>query len=144
MLVLQQPHPPGTVLIEIDTLRGNGQEKNRNKQKFQKRGKKAFKCYGYSKPGHFTRDYRSRNMMPETQLNILERDIVGDEWNLYNSGTNDMWEVIDSNTVTDEEDAEDVEKPKEYIDSEERYLVQERANLEEATGLLEEELTQEE
>ena len=95
--------------MEIDTLRGNGQEKNRNKQKFQKRGKKVFKCYGYSKPGHFARDYRSRNMMPETQLNILERDIVGDEQNLYNLGTDDIQEVIDSNIVIDEESIKDVE-----------------------------------
>ena len=58
---------------------GGRLEKNRNKQKFQRRGKKVFKYYSYSKPGYFARDYRSRNIIAEIQLNILERDIIDDE-----------------------------------------------------------------
>ena len=37
--------------------------------------KKALKCYSCGKPGHFARDYRSKNMVSRPQLNIIERVI---------------------------------------------------------------------
>jgi len=40
------------------------QQKGRPKGKKQyNRGKKAILCYGYSKPGHIARNYRSKNMV---------------------------------------------------------------------------------
>ena len=37
--------------------------------------KKVLTCYGYSKPGHFARDYRSKGAIPKPQLNIIERKV---------------------------------------------------------------------
>ena len=36
-------------------------------------GKKVMNYYGYGKPGHIAKDYRSKNMVKRPQLNILER-----------------------------------------------------------------------
>ncbi len=34
------------------------------------------KYYGYSKPGHIAKDYRSKNIVKRPQLNILERILI--------------------------------------------------------------------
>jgi hypothetical protein len=34
------------------------------------------KCYGCSKPGHITKDYKSKNIVKRPQLNVLERILI--------------------------------------------------------------------
>ena len=35
--------------------------------------KKTLKCYSYSKPGYFAKDYRSKNIVLRPQFNIIRR-----------------------------------------------------------------------
>ena len=58
--------------MELDFTQKQDKGKFRGKKQL-KRGKKVVTCYGYNKPGHFARDYRSKNMVPRPQLNMLRR-----------------------------------------------------------------------
>jgi len=49
--------------MELDFTQKQDKGKFRGKKQL-KRGKKAVTYYSYSKPGHFARDYRSKNMVP--------------------------------------------------------------------------------
>ena len=58
--------------MELDIFEKKGRGRNKGKKQYYK-GKKALKCYSYSKPGYYTRDCRSRGIIPSPQLNIIKR-----------------------------------------------------------------------
>ena len=39
----------------------------------KRQNKKTLKCYSCGKPGHFAKDYRSKNMVLRPQFNIMRR-----------------------------------------------------------------------
>ena len=48
-------------------------ERSTLREKKQQGGKKTLTYYGCGKPGHFARDYRSKNIVQRPQLNVLEK-----------------------------------------------------------------------
>ena len=72
----EQRDPYRYIPIELDfTSQGptRGPGKKYFKGKKQQGGKKILTCYSYSKPGYFARDYRSKNIVQQPQLNVLEK-----------------------------------------------------------------------
>ena len=69
-------------MSKLDFTQKQDKGKFRGKKQL-KRGKKAVTYYDYSKPGHFARDYRLKNIVPRPQLNILRRV-------LYNEPSKDL------------------------------------------------------
>ena len=61
----------GLMPMEVDIIK----RKSVHRKLKKGQNKKALKCYGYSKPGHFARDCRSKNMVSRPQLNMIERVI---------------------------------------------------------------------
>ena len=57
------------MLIEIDIIK----RKTIHRKPKKGQNKKTLKCYSYSKPGHFTKDYRSKNIILRPQFNIIRR-----------------------------------------------------------------------
>ena len=55
--------------IEIDTIK----RKTVHGKPKKGQNKKTLKYYSYSKPGHFAKDYRSKNMISRPQFNIMRR-----------------------------------------------------------------------
>ena len=55
--------------IEINIIKKRTMQRKPNKGA----NKKALKCYGYNKPGHFARDCRSKNVVLRPQINIIKR-----------------------------------------------------------------------
>ena len=61
--------PYGPMPMEIDVI------KKRTMYRKPKKGqnKKALKCYSCGKPGHFAKDYRSKNIVSRPQFNMMRR-----------------------------------------------------------------------
>ena len=90
-----------------------------------------FNYYSYSKLDSFTKNYRSRNIVKEVQLNVLER-IQSNKQSLSNLDTNNKQANIDSNLEKNQtlESIQDIKKSKEESDFE-----REKINLKEETNL---------
>ena len=59
------------ILIEIDMIKKGTIYRKLKKEQ----NKKVLKYYSYSKLGHFTRDYRSKNIVLRPQFNIIRQVI---------------------------------------------------------------------
>ena len=55
--------------MEIDTMK----RKTMYRKPKKRQNKKTLKCYSYGKPGHFAKDYRSKNIVLRPQFNIIRR-----------------------------------------------------------------------
>ena len=55
--------------IEIDIIK----RKTMYRKLKKGQNKKILKYYSYSKPGYFTKDYRSKNIISRPQFNIMRR-----------------------------------------------------------------------
>ena len=55
--------------MEIDIIK----RKTMYRKPKKGQNKKTLKCYSCGKPGHFTKDYRLKNMVSRPQFNIIRR-----------------------------------------------------------------------
>ena len=86
--------------MEIDTMK----RKTMHGKLKKGQNKKTLKCYSCDKPGHFAKDYRSKNMVLRPQFNMIRRVPIikegtpeSDKLSLVwdNPGLNAMLETVD-------------------------------------------------
>ena len=90
----------GTVSMELDSTQ---QRKGKNLRAKQDNdwNKNIKMCYSCGKPGHFTRDCQSKNMMQWWQINTMLRE-EPEDWM-----EEDTWEGTDCNSETSESSSDD-------------------------------------